>query len=149
VASGERRADAFRLERGLLLVDGAHEGALLVVEHRRIERAGQVILREFRGTARVDDVVESADLRERERRGDRRVGAVAVEGQLRHFFFSSTGSSTAHTLSRKAGCASAFGCSWSGRKRSDRSATPARRNGTIATLCFLATSANTSRNSRA
>src|SRR6185437_2445689 len=140
VARGDRRAEPLRLEGRLLLVDGADERALLVVEHRNVDRAGQVVLGELRGTARVENVVEAADVRESEQRGDQRLGSIAVERQLRHDpFFASSGSSVRHTLSTSVGCAAAVGCSWSGWKSSGCPATPARRNGTSATLSSFAT----------
>ena len=43
----QRAADAPRLEGGDLLVDRAHAGALVVVEHRHVDRTGDVIVSEF------------------------------------------------------------------------------------------------------
>ena len=53
-----RCADLLRLELRHLLVQRADFDALGVVEHRRGDRARDVVERVFRGRARVDDGVE-------------------------------------------------------------------------------------------
>ena len=55
-------AELLRLERRNLLIQSAHFGALGVVQHRRRDRAGNVVERVFRGRARVDDRVEVLEL---------------------------------------------------------------------------------------
>jgi hypothetical protein len=58
----ERTADPARLERTLLLVERADDHPFVVVEHRAVERAGNVVERELGRRPRVDDLVEGADL---------------------------------------------------------------------------------------
>jgi hypothetical protein len=62
VARDQFRADLLRLERRDLLVQRPDLGALDVVQHRRGDRAGDVILREFRGRACVDNGIEVAEI---------------------------------------------------------------------------------------
>ncbi len=54
VARDIRRAATARLERGLLTIHRAHFDALDIGEYRAIDRAGQVIDREFSFGANVD-----------------------------------------------------------------------------------------------
>src|SRR5579862_3845496 len=56
----QRSAELLRVEGRDLLVDRADARALLVVEHRAGDRAGNVVLGELGGRARVDDGVERA-----------------------------------------------------------------------------------------
>ena len=58
----QRRAAFLRIERRDLLVQGADRGALGVVEHRAIDRAGHMVLGEFGGRAHVDDLVKLGQL---------------------------------------------------------------------------------------
>jgi len=62
VACDQRRADLARLERRHLLVQCADDDAFLIGQHRAIDRAGNVILGEFRRSAHVDDFVKFAEL---------------------------------------------------------------------------------------
>ncbi len=87
VAGHDRRADALGLERGLLLVDGSDPGAFLVVEDRNADRTGQVVFGELGRAARIEHRAELAQLRERQRRGDRTFGALAMKRQLGHLAF--------------------------------------------------------------
>src|SRR5262249_34707362 len=146
VACGKWSAEAFRLERGALRVHGAHERALLVVEHRRVHGAGQVVLGVLGRTARIDHIVERNQVRQREPRRDHGFRAIAMEGELAHRFFPRSGSIVGHTLSTIFGCAAAMGCSWSAWKSSLFSAMPSRRKGTIGAFSAFATAPNTSRN---
>ncbi len=58
VGRDHRAADPARLERALLLVERADDAPLVVVEHRAVDRAGDVIERVLGRRARVDDDVE-------------------------------------------------------------------------------------------
>ena len=58
VLGEERRAQLLSLERGDLLVHGADLRALGVVEHRRRDCAGDVVLGKLGGRAHIDDGVE-------------------------------------------------------------------------------------------
>src|SRR5689334_487279 len=113
VARREGGAGALRLEGGALLVDRAHRRALLVVQYRGVGRAGEVVLGELGGAAGIEDVVEGFQLGEGERRGDRRLGAIAMEGKLGHLRAASRGFSVAHTFSATRTSPSAVGWSWS------------------------------------
>jgi hypothetical protein len=58
------RADLLRFEGADLLVGGADQDALLVVQHRAVDGAGDVVEREFGFAARVDDGVEFVEPRQ-------------------------------------------------------------------------------------
>ncbi len=58
----QRRAALLRIEGRDLLVKGADRGALGVVEHRAVDRAGHVVLGEFRRRAHVYDLVKPGQL---------------------------------------------------------------------------------------
>ena len=58
VAGHMGRADAVGAQPRLLDIDRPHLGALGVIEHRQVDRSGQVILGEFAGAAHIDDLVE-------------------------------------------------------------------------------------------
>ena len=62
VGRHHRAAHAPGLEGASLLVDGADDAALVVVEHRAVDGAGDVVERELRGRARVDQGVEAGDV---------------------------------------------------------------------------------------
>ena len=62
VAAHERRAEFLGIERRHLLVEGADAHALVIVQHRIVDRAGNVILGEFRFGARVDYLVKFGEL---------------------------------------------------------------------------------------
>ena len=51
--------EAAGVEGELLLVHGADDDALVVVEHRQVDRAEDVVLGELGGRARVDDLVKA------------------------------------------------------------------------------------------
>ena len=55
----QRATQAAGVEGGLLLVQGADDDALVVVEHRQVDRAGDVVFGELGGRARVDDLVKA------------------------------------------------------------------------------------------
>ncbi len=59
VGGDQRAAEAAGVEGGLLLVHGADDDALVVVEHRQVDRAGDVVFGELGGRARVDDLVKA------------------------------------------------------------------------------------------
>src|SRR6185503_17964597 len=109
VVRRERRAGALRLEGRALLVDRADQRALFIVEHRRALRPGQAVLGVLGGTARIEDVVERFQLRERERRAYRRLGAIAVEGKLGHLRAETSGFNAAQTVSATCTSPSAVG----------------------------------------
>ena len=58
VARNQRRPDLLGGEGRVLLVERADAGALLVGEHRAIDRAGHVVFGEFGGRAHVYDLVK-------------------------------------------------------------------------------------------
>ena len=62
VAADQRGAYFLGIERGHLLVDGTHARALLIVQHRAVERAGDMVLREFGRGAHVDYLVKVREL---------------------------------------------------------------------------------------
>ena len=59
VAGHQRRPDAARLEAGVLDIDGSDLRPLLIVEHRHVDRARDVVLGELGRAAHVDDHVEA------------------------------------------------------------------------------------------
>jgi len=59
IARDQRRADLFRGEGRLLLVDRADARALLVAQHRERRGAGNVVFRVLRGRARIQHGVEA------------------------------------------------------------------------------------------
>ena len=59
IAEHQRRTELAGEERAFLLVDRAHPGAFLVVEHRQADGAGNVVLGEFRRAAHVDDGIKA------------------------------------------------------------------------------------------
>ena len=58
VAGDQGGAGFLRLEGGNLLVQGADARPFLVVQHRQVDGAGNVVLGEFGGRSGVDDLVE-------------------------------------------------------------------------------------------
>jgi selenide,water dikinase len=58
VGGDHRTADPTRLERALLLVQRADDAPLVVVEHRAVDRVGDVIERVLGRRTRIDDRVE-------------------------------------------------------------------------------------------
>jgi hypothetical protein len=54
----QRRAELLGFKRTDLLVHGADRDALLVIEHRRVDGARQMVDRAFARAARIDDGVE-------------------------------------------------------------------------------------------
>ena len=108
VGGDERGAEALRLEGAALLVGRADERALLVVEHRAVDGAGQVVLGEFRRAPRVEDRVPAARAR-RAVSGSRTRAAGRSRATGSCVMSSvpclSSGSSVGHTLSRMRGCA--------------------------------------------
>ena len=62
VGGHQRTAEAAGVEGRLLLVHRADDDALVVVEHRQVDRAGNVVFGELGGRARVDDLVKAGQL---------------------------------------------------------------------------------------
>ena len=54
----QRSADLAGGERAHLLVERAHTRALLIVQHRQVDRAGNMVLGKLGGRAHVDDFIE-------------------------------------------------------------------------------------------
>ena len=83
VARDQRGADALGLERGLLLVDRAHAGALHVVQHGGGDRSGQAVFGVLGGAARIEDRVVAVERRERlvDADDDRVLHRGAIQGQ--------------------------------------------------------------------
>ena len=103
-------ADFFRLERRYLLVKGANFNALLVVEHRAVDRSRDMVFGKLGWRADVDDFVEGREFVDLPDGGNalfhfRSAALLLVEGR-----YSSSGASPCQTLSSKRGCASAVGC---------------------------------------
>ena len=63
VVADQGRADFFGIERRHLLVDRADLCALGVVQHRAVDRAGDVIVGEFAFRTDIDDGVVAVQLR--------------------------------------------------------------------------------------
>ena len=59
VRGHHRAADPARLEGALLLVERADDAALIVVEHRAVDGAGNVVDRELGRRARIDERIEA------------------------------------------------------------------------------------------
>src|SRR5664279_2295631 len=84
----------------MLLVERADFDALFVVEHRAVDRAGDVVFGELVRGAHIDDVVEKSVVFELFYLGD----------AMSHGAHFNSGSRPFQTLSSKRGCASAMGC---------------------------------------
>ena len=97
VLGHQRRAEFFGLELADLLVPGADDFSLLVVQAGPVQRAGQVVLGVFAFAARVDDVGKITQLAEGF------FGGNAVQAHLRSFF------SSVHTLASILACDCSLG----------------------------------------
>ncbi len=107
VARNDRGAEASRGERRFLRVHRADARPLGVVQHRMIDGARNVVLREFRGAAHVDAI----DVIANRLRADLPLGARVHAGHRRrgHRVRASMGCSTFHIVSSIIGCAAGAG----------------------------------------
>lgn len=95
------RTDSFGVERGVLLVEGADFDTLFIVEHRAVDRSGDVIFGKFRGGANIDDFIEAAVV----------FDLLNASNAIFHGGYFNSGRALRQTLSSKRGCASAVGLS--------------------------------------
>jgi hypothetical protein len=135
VSRDERRPEPASLEGGAD-VQGADAGALLIVEHGQIHRAGKMIERELRGAAHVDAVGKGLE------RIDAHPQCDGVTLAHRGFPGSpSKGLSAGQTLSSNLAWAASTGWMRSPWNMALSSAKPSNRKGTSAALRSRATSA--------
>ncbi len=84
VGGDEGRAGTFRLEAADLPVVGAHFRPFVITECRQVDRPGNVVFGELRGTADVDDLVEGGEIDGQSGGGGLLHGWFADDLRLRH-----------------------------------------------------------------
>src|SRR6185437_8215434 len=139
VAGDDRGAGLARIERRNLHVHRADERALVVVEHRQVHGAEQMIVGKFRWRANVDALAERRELVDAYRVD---VTRRRTRRQWCNHRRDSSGTSVGQTLSRMRACAAALGWMRSAWNCARSSSKPLKAYGATDRWFAFATSAN-------